>query len=237
METRRTVLLTGATDGIGWHLLNLFVGNGALVIGTGSRLPSALPPGWPTNATYVQADLGRSESVDILTKAVRQAGWSRLDHLVLNAGYGHINDPWNEDFAGLSKTFEVNLLSPMLTAHAFAPLLASHHGLVTLIGSTAAKGAPNFASYAASKAGLSGFARALASEWKEKIDVQIIHPGPTATNMHSKAGLETGFARRFFVKPQDSAKRIMRHIENRKPVATVGIDIREIITGLLGRSQ
>ncbi len=237
MKPGSTVLLTGATDGIGFKLLQLFAGKGASVIGTGSRPVSMLPRDWPTGVDYIQADLSHPDGADTLRNALAQKGWSGLDHLVLNAGYGRICDPQADTAQSLSQTISVNLLSPILIAHALEPLLSQRSGLVTLIGSTARKGSAQFAAYAASKAGLAGFARALASEWQGRIGVQIIHPGPTATQMHAKAGLETGFARRFFVSPENCAGRILRHVEARTPVATVGIGLGEIVDGLAGRRQ
>ena len=42
--------------------------------------------------------------------------------------------------------------------------------------------------YAASKAGLDGFGRALAEEWRGAVTVRVLHPGPVATGMAARAG-------------------------------------------------
>lgn len=237
MVNRRTVLITGATGGIGFELLKLFAREDVALIGTGSRAMADLPVGWPASAIFCQADLSQTASVAMLKHCVAELGWDGIDHLVLNAGTGWAGDPSVETPASICATLTVNLLVPMLTVQAFAGLLAANTGLVTLIGSTAAKGAPGFASYAASKAGLAGFSRALASEWQGRIDVQIIHPGPTATQMHAKAGHDPGFARRFFVHPKDSALAIMRHMQTRRHQAKAGIGLKQIFDGLTGRAQ
>ena len=79
---------------------------------------------------------------------------------------------------------------------------------MTLIGSVARKGQAQFPAYAASKGALHGFARALRSEWSGKVAVQVLHPGPTRTDMHEKAGHDPGRMRSFFFNPDDMADMI-----------------------------
>lgn len=232
------VLITGVTSGIGLELAKLLAAEGAAVIGTGRRRPEAVNGLLPAGMIYVEADNAASGAARSIARSVADAGWERIDHLVLNAATGFVTDPWKERPGSIELTLRTNLLAPMLVTRELAGYL--EHGrekrsLVTLIGSTARRGAPRFASYAASKAGLAGFARALASEWSGRIDVQLIDPGPTSTGMHEKAGLQIGSARRFFVTPQVSARRIRALMQNRKRRARVSIGAAELLTGLTGR--
>ena len=133
----------------------------------------------------------------------------------MNAGNGTICPPLEEQADSLINTLNVNLASPIAITHALAPLLfAADNGKLTIIGSTSHKGAANFASYAASKAGLNGFARSLREEWKGRINVQIIHPGPTATGMHAKAGFVPGIIKHIFLDPDFVTRTIIRKIKN-----------------------
>lgn len=235
MTGKKRVIVTGATAGIGFRLARLFAGQGADVLATGRRTKQSLE-NWPSDIRYLQADQTDPSVSSTIAKAVEAAGWSCIEYLVLNAGIGSVGDPASETPARIQETLQVNLVSPMLILHALAEKLeaARPNGKVTLIGSTARRGAPQFASYAASKAGLAGFARALASEWQDRIAVQVIHPGPTATDMHAKAGLALGNARRFFVDPDRSARRIYSLIQGDRSIATVSIGPRELVSGIAG---
>ena len=233
MSTGKRVVVTGATAGIGLRLARLFADEGAEVLATGRREPEVLSD-WPANLRYVRADQTDPLAAHTILAAIDAANWSSVDHLVLNAGIGSVGDPAAETPSAIRETLQVNLISPMRIVHALADRLevARPAGKVTLIGSTARRGAPRFASYAASKAGLSGFARALASEWHGRIEVQMIHPGPTATDMHAKAGLMLGRSRNFFVDPERSARRIHALIKGGRKIATVSIGPAELFGGL-----
>lgn len=228
------VLVTGVTSGIGLELATLFAAEGASIIGTGRRPAAEVPPSLPPELIYVEADQTAPDVAGRIRAAVVAQRWTHIDHLVLNAGIGFAADAWEERPESIDLTLRTNLLAPMLITQAFADLLdrSPSRSLVTLIGSTARHGAPRFASYAASKAGLAGFARALASEWRDRVDVQLIDPGPTATGMHEKAGLETGFARRFFVTPETCARRIRAMMATRRRRSKVSIGFRELMQGL-----
>ncbi len=217
------VLITGASDGIGYRLLKLFCEDGADVIGTGSRNHDALPADWPRNVKYLQANQGKPQVARKISKFLNQEGWDGLDHLILNAGAGWVTLPEAETVDALEETLAVNLLSPILITRALHDKLdIATNGKVTLIGSAARHGNQKFASYSASKAGLAGFGRALESEWRGRIAVQIIEPGAIATDMHKRAGLSKRWFHRFFVNPDFAAAHIFALIKGSKSVVRVG---------------
>lgn len=245
-EAPKRIIITGATDGLGLRLAWLFAAQNTDLILTGRRRYSELTNNLPKGAHYIVADQSNPDCADVIKAEINRMGWPHIDNLILNAGSGQFVDPVQEQSGRLRKTITVNLVAPVTIIRELARDFIQNNSApdeplrscVTIIGSTSAKGAENFASYAASKAGLSGFARALTSEWRDRIDVQIIHPGPTDTAMQKKAGLEVGFARRFFVDPDFSASRIVTLINNRKQIATIGITQNIIwqITHKLGLS-
>lgn len=236
-DERRHVVITGVSSGIGAILASGFASeNQTRVVGTGRRPAAEMEGALPAGIAYVEADQCDAGCADIIRKSLALRRWKRIDHLVLNAATGRVCEPRDEPPADTARTLQANLVAPIAIVRALAPLLLAPEreqpALVTIIGSTARAGAPRFASYAASKAGLAGFARALGSEWRGRADVQLIDLGPTATQMHAKAGLDTGFARRFFVDPDDCARRIRQLMEKRVSRARITIGPREILNGL-----
>ena len=217
------VIITGASDGIGLELAALYAAETDNLIGVGRR-PQEQLSNWPKNASYFQGDQADPEFADKLLAHIDNLGWNHVDNLIVNAAVGKTRNPADETAENIQLTLDTNLIGPITLAQKFHPLLAAspNCSCLTLIGSVAHKGAINFASYAASKAGLAGFARALHEEWKNEIDVQILHPGATATNMHEKAGLKLGKVRKFFINPQYSARKIKSIIGTRIPVETIG---------------
>ena len=214
---RRRILLTGGTSGIGLELARRWADRHDIVI-TGRSLSgdlAALMRNRP-GVTHVTADQAKPEEAAAqIMAALAGRGWELLDHAVLNAATGYAADPASEETARLLETLDTNLTATMLFAHHLFPLLEAGRGTLTLIGSTAHRGAPAFASYAATKAGINGFARSLREEWRGRIIVQVLHPGPTRTTMHKKAGLDTGRAGAFFTPPAAMAAMIDHAIARR----------------------
>ena len=190
---QHTVLITGATDGIGLILARSYAERGHRVLATGRRViaDDATFFGLP-NITYIRADQSEPKpAAQTIANAMRDLGWTQLDLAILNGATGWTGDPADETPDEIRQQVDINLTAPILLSQALGPWLFVGRGKLALIGSTAIeKGQGAFATYAATKAGLDGFARSLRSEWQDRADVMIIHPGPTRTDMHKKAGLK-----------------------------------------------
>lgn len=224
------VLITGATSGIGEALTRRIAHDNEVLL-TGSRPAEQLSHDLPDGARYVQADQTRpEEAVDRIDRALDSSGWPGLDLAVLNAGIGFACKPETEMPATICQTLDVNLVGSMLLARSLSRRLEASGGKLVLIGSVAHRGASGFATYAASKAGLHGFARALREEWRNRIRVQIIHPGPTATPMHARAGFDPGRIGRLFLKPDTMAAMVHRAMRTDKSPVTVSFG-RYVLSG------
>ena len=205
MAARRKILVTGATDGIGLALVQRLAPRHD-VMAAGRRSPKEARALLPENVVYAQADqTGPEAAAQAVARALLQNNWARLDFAVLNAGTGHATAPQVETSEAIRSTLDVNLSGTIFLAHTLLPWLEKSRGQLTFVGSVARKGAPDFASYAASKAGLHGVARALREEWRGRVRVQILHPGATMTGMHEKAGFDPGWMRQWFIRPNDMA--------------------------------
>ncbi len=221
------ILITGGTDGIGLRLARLYSAEGCNVVVTGRRDENEVGVIIGDEIKYIRADQSLPEkAATAIVDGLASLGWQHCDVAILNAGCGKIGNPLEETGEHLRLMIDVNLAASILVAHTLAPLLLApepENGKLIIIGSTSYRGAKNFASYAAVKAGLHGFARSLREEWRGRIDVKIIHPGPTATDMHAKAGFDPGWMRKLFLRPDAMARLIKRQVE--KPHSPVSIGL------------
>ena len=213
----RTVLVTGGTDGIGREIVRALAARGDRVIATGRRVGGdgfAPQPG----VRYLRVDQLDPEAAARLLAAEAEG----VDVAILNAGTGTLATGGTEGADAIRRTLRVNLTATILIAHALAPALLERGGTLGLIGSTARRGAALLPAYAASKAGLHGFARALGEEWRGRASVVLLHPGPTRTDMQRKAGLDVGGMARLFVPAPLAARAILARVDaahgRRRPV-------------------
>ena len=200
------VLVTGATDGIGREIAALLIARGDAVIGTGRGAPE----GEAGPIEWVAVDQFEPERA---AARIAEACADGIDMAILNAGTGTLAAGGVEGADAIRRTLRVNLAATILTAHALAPGLVARGGTLALVGSTARRGAAALPAYAASKAGLHGFARALGEEWRGRASVVMLHPGPTRTDMQRKAGLDVGRMARLFVPAPLAARTMLARID------------------------
>lgn len=133
---QKTILVTGATDGIGLETAKMLVEQGHRVLLHGrsqeklQNLVSTLAvfPAGSSVESYV-ADLSRLEDVEKLASAVTNAH-SNLDVLINNAGVYSSSQPMTEE--GLDVRFVVNTIAPYLLTKRLLPLMSSTGRVVNL---------------------------------------------------------------------------------------------------------
>jgi len=205
---RRRILVTGATSGIGLALVKKIALRHEVMV-AGRRPPSEASQILPEQSLYVHADCSEPENATkAIAEGLLQEGWTKLDNVIINAGTGYACTDGLDSVARIRETLDTNLTTPILLSRALFPWLERSRGTLTFIGSVAHKGQGLFPAYAASKGGLHGFARSLRSEWSGRATVQVLHPGPTRTDMHAKAGHDPGRLRSIFLNPDDVADMI-----------------------------
>ncbi|WP_397419623.1 3-oxoacyl-[acyl-carrier-protein] reductase [Phenylobacterium sp.] len=178
----KTALVTGATGGIGSEIARALHAAGANVVLSGTRAAvlDELASELGSRASVAAADLSDPASVDGLIDAAETAAGAPVDILVANAGVtrdGLLLRMKDEDWAMVLK---VNLESYFrLSRAAMRGMMKRRHGriigITSVVGVT---GNPGQANYAASKAGMIGFSKALAQEVATRgITVNCIAPG------------------------------------------------------------
>lgn len=163
----KTVLITGASRGIGAHTARRLHAKGANVslVGVEPRLLSDLSDELGARAAYFHADV--TDTADLVHAAEGTAStFGGIDVVVANAGIAPPTTTIADiDPVDFERTLEVNLLGVWRTVHATLPYVIERGGHVQLIASIYAflNGALN-ASYAVSKAGVEQLGRALRIE-------------------------------------------------------------------------
>lgn len=180
-ETRqpRTVVVTGATRGIGRAIAERFVaaGDNVATLSRGSEVPDGV--------LAVPGDVTDSEAVDAGFTAVEER-FGPVDVLVANAGItrdGLLMRMSDEDFDAV---LDVNLTGAFrCVRRASKSMIRKRQGRIILISSVVGlKGAPGQVNYAASKAGLVGIARSITHELGGRgITANVVAPGFIHTAM------------------------------------------------------
>ena len=202
----KSVLITGATSGIGFESARQIAAMGADVIGVGSSQTSCdkasnRMASYGCKVDYIACDLSDQESVRAMAANIKSR-FNRLNVLINNAGVIYLKR--KTDSNGIEKMFSVNYLSHyLLTRLLFDELLAAPRARIINVSSIAHKKVRmDFDDLNSSKSyrtmkvyGKTKLAQLLFTKYlSEKVDVDKItvnamHPGVIPTNLISKNGI------------------------------------------------
>jgi uncharacterized protein len=171
----RTVLLTGATGGIGHAIAHACAARGAQLVLTGRRAEVLEPLATELSARAVACDLSRAEEVARLLGEVGNA-----DVLIANAALPASGLLSSFSVEEVDAALAVNLRAPMVLAHGLAAgMTARGHGHIVFISSISGKTASIGGSvYSATKFGLRGFALGLREDLRGTgVGVSTVFPG------------------------------------------------------------
>lgn len=194
----KTVLITGASRGIGKGIATVFAEHGANVVFTySSSVDAANALETELQAIGVQAKGYQSNAADFeqaqeLVENVL-ADFSTIDVLINNAGITKDNLLMRISEEDFDKVIEVNLKSVFnLTKAVQRTMLKQRHGsIINMSSVVGVKGNAGQSNYAASKAGIIGFSKSVALELGSRnIRCNVIAPGFIETEMTAKLSKE-----------------------------------------------
>ncbi|MCI5077872.1 SDR family NAD(P)-dependent oxidoreductase [Oricola sp.] len=209
----KTVLVTGASRGIGKALVDAFAGRGAHVIAAARTVTEdgATPHNSP-QVTWIACDVARAEDRRQLIDSVRKTG-RPLDILINNAGIQQAldltgGDPDQALCGAIETELAVNLTAPACLATACVPLMARPGGTIVNVTSLVAIQAKASApAYSASKAGLQRFTEALRQQL-EPLGIHVLEAVPPLVDTAMTAGRGKGK-----LSPEEMAAAIIRGLE------------------------
>jgi NAD(P)-dependent dehydrogenase (short-subunit alcohol dehydrogenase family) len=197
MVARGSVVVTGASTGIGWGCVKVLTAAGFHVFGSVRKQADAdrLTAEFGAHVTPLLFDVTDQVAVANAARTVEQAlGGKTLAGLVNNAGIAVAGPLLYLNIEEVEKQFAVNVTGPLIVTQAFAPLLGADRtrqgapGRIVMISSVGGRNALPFAGpYAASKFAVEGLSEALRRELMLfGIDVVIVAPGAVVTPIWDK---------------------------------------------------
>ncbi len=220
-----TVLLTGATGGIGHAIARALGARGAKLILTGRRSEVLEPLATELGARALSVDLSARPE---LQRLIGEAG--DVDILIANAALPAAGTLDSFSVEEIDRAIEVNLRAPIVLTHALAPaMVARGRGQIVFISSLSGKTTtPRTSLYNASKFGLRGFSGALRADLRASgVGVSAVFPGFISdAGMFAEAGvkLPTGVGTKT---PEDVANAVVKAIErNRGEIDVAPLSLR-----------
>jgi short-subunit dehydrogenase len=229
----RTVLITGATGGLGHAIARRLAAAGARIVLSGRRADVLSELADEIGAEVAPADLSDPDAVRALAQA-----HTGIDILVANAGVPASGRLQTYSDDQIERALIVNLHAPIILTHALAPHMVERgSGHIVFMSSLSGKAATAGSSlYNATKYGLRGFAGAMRAELHGTgVGVSTIFPGFIRdAGMFADANVKLPFGVGTKT-PEDVADATLRAIERNRgeiDVAPIGLKVGTLLGGV-----
>lgn len=198
----KTVLITGASKGIGFALANKFLENGFKVIGTSRS--GEIGGIENDNFEILQLDLSELKDIDLFVKDLNLKR-TKIDILINNAAIGPDLDTTEPNEITFKQTFDVNVTGTTFLTESLIENIQEEGKIINIssqMGSIEQCDGIGSVAYRMSKTALNMYTKILSNKLSGKIKVASIHPGWVRTTI-AKNNITMG---RF--SPEESAKEI-----------------------------
>lgn len=187
-DHQKSILVTGATTGIGRNLAETLAEDGYHVY-AGARTNAEMAElNAIDNITAIRLDVTKQDEIDAAVQTIRESG-TGLYGLVNNAGIGDGGPVVDTPVDVQTLVYEVNVEGVYRTTKAFAPLVIESKGRIATTGSIAGTIAgPGFSAYSGSKHWIEAFTDSLAAEMRPLgVSVSVIEPGNYQSHIRRSA--------------------------------------------------
>ncbi len=215
INTPRTILVSGATSGIGRAIAQQLINEGHFVVGIGRDFSKC--DFSADRFAAVEMDLGDIKKLpEQLEPLAKQ--YNEIDALICCAGQGRFGSLEEFSYKQIYKLMDLNFTSHAFVCKAFMPLLKQkEHSNIIFMGSEAAlEGTQKGSIYCATKFALRGFAQALRQECSNQgVHVTIINPGMVNTEFFDELSFTPGEAHCNYIEAADIADAVSMTLNSR----------------------
>ncbi|HVA29257.1 MAG TPA: SDR family NAD(P)-dependent oxidoreductase [Candidatus Baltobacteraceae bacterium] len=208
----RSIVVTGASSGIGAALARLCVERGWKVLAVARRAERLENV---RGATTLALDVTARDAPARIVEAAL-AAFGGIDVVVNNAGAARPGALLEQSDAAIDAQWQLHVAAPLRIARAALPHVRARHGGLVFLGSGLARvPAPGYGAYASAKAGIRAAAIQLRRELRaDGVFVTYVDPGVVDTDFSLASGMESRPAW-WHASPDDVAARILRGISRR----------------------
>ncbi len=184
-DDQKSILVTGASTGIGRNLTETLAGNGYHVYAGARKDADLAELDAIDNVTAVKLDVTKQDQVDAAVALIKKQG-TGLYALVNNAGVGGGGPVVETPIEDQAFVYKVNVEGVYRVTQAFAPLVIESKGRIVTTGSIAGTGSaiPGFSAYSGSKHWIEAFTDSFATEMEPLgVMVSVVEPGNYKSNI------------------------------------------------------
>ena len=237
----KTVLITGASSGIGYEFAKIYAKKGYNLVITARRKNNLdrIKQELESFDTLICVDiivldLSKQNSAKELYEVVKQRG-ILIDTLINNAGFGVYGNFIETDIEKEIDMIELNIKSLVVLTKLFLKdMVSRNNGTIINVASTAAfQPGPLMSVYYASKSFVLSFTEAIRNEVRDtNVNISVLCPGPTDTEFEKSASLEESslFTKLKVMKPEKVAIIGYKGVNRNKSVIIPGILNNILIT-------
>lgn len=214
MTTQKTLLITGASKGIGKAISLKMLKEGHRVIGLARHFPASFQH---ANFEKVEMDLSQAQELPVALKNLHKT-YPTIDALICNAGQGLFKHLEEFSFEQMRRMIDLNIFSHLCLVKTFLPSLKKRPlSDIIFIGSEASlAGKRQGTLYCASKFAIRGFAQALREECATSpVRVCLINPGMVQTTFFDELSFAPGSEESEHLLPEDIAEAVSLVIQAR----------------------
>lgn len=173
----KTILITGASKGIGLAAAKLLAQQGWNVVGVARQAPADFP------GVFIECDLANAAEIATLAKSLAQR--TDVIAIVNNLGLARHETVDDVSYSSFQHLMDFTIRPALLLTQAIIPAMRkAQFGRIINISSLVTKGLPYRTSYAAAKTALESITRSMAIELaKDGISANAVAPGPTETEL------------------------------------------------------
>ena len=202
----KTILITGASSGIGECFANTLDRLGANLILTARSEDKLLDMASKMNSAVVMpGDLSKKEFSRELYNQVKDKG-IKIDILINNAGFGYSGKFLDNAMENYEEMVDVNICSLVSLTHLFLNDMVKRNsgGIINISSFASFQPIPYFSIYAATKAFVTSFTQSLYEEYRD-VNVRVLGvcPGYTKTNFNKRAQMSSKPAAGYLMSSQE----------------------------------